>query len=54
MVINGKVALVAGAAQAIGRGIASRLAKDGADIAVVYTNTDKMAEVITEIEPLGH
>ncbi|MEF2549518.1 SDR family NAD(P)-dependent oxidoreductase [Aurantimonas sp. E1-2-R+4] len=54
MTINGKVALVTGAAQGIGRGIALRLAKDGADIAIVDINTDKMAEVAAEIEELGH
>ena len=54
MTLNGKVALVTGAAQGIGRGIALRLARDGADIAVVDINTDKMAEVAAEIEKLGH
>ncbi len=53
MTIKGKVALVTGAGQGIGRGIALRLAKDGADIAVVDINTDKMAEVAAEIEELG-
>ena len=32
MKIQGKVALVTGSAQGIGRGIALRLAEDGADI----------------------
>jgi meso-butanediol dehydrogenase/(S,S)-butanediol dehydrogenase/diacetyl reductase len=53
MTINGKVALVTGAAQGIGRGIALRIAKDGADIAIVDITTDKMAEVAAEIEELG-
>jgi NAD(P)-dependent dehydrogenase (short-subunit alcohol dehydrogenase family) len=34
MSMNGKVALVTGAGQGIGRGIALRLARDGADIAL--------------------
>ena len=41
MTIEGKVALLAGAGQGIGRGIALRLAKDGADIAVVDLNGEK-------------
>ena len=53
MTLKGKVALVTGAAQGIGRGIALRLAKDGADIAIIDLNTDKMAEVAAEIEELG-
>ena len=53
MKINGKVALVTGAAKGIGRGIALRLAKDGADIALVDTDEEKMAEVVSEIEALG-
>ncbi|MCX5494749.1 acetoin reductase [Kaistia dalseonensis] len=53
MAINGKVALVTGAGQGIGRGIALRLAKDGADIALVDLKTDKIAAVAKEIEALG-
>ncbi|WP_307421409.1 acetoin reductase [Labrys monachus] len=53
MPINGKVALVTGAAQGIGRGIALRLAKDGADIALVDVKGDKLAAVAKEIEALG-
>ena len=41
MSINGKVALVTGAGQGIGRGIALRLARDGADIAIVDLKEDK-------------
>lgn len=53
MTIEGKVALVTGAGQGIGRAIALRLAKDGADIALVDINTDKMNAVAAEIEGLG-
>lgn len=53
MSLNGKVILVTGAAQGIGRGIAHRLAKDGADIALVDLKTDKLHSVKNEIEALG-
>ena len=53
MSISGKVALVTGAGQGIGRGIALRLARDGADIAVVDLNGNKLAAVANEIEGLG-
>jgi meso-butanediol dehydrogenase/(S,S)-butanediol dehydrogenase/diacetyl reductase len=53
MSIANKVALVTGAGQGIGRGIALRLAKDGADIALVDVKADKIAEVAKEIEALG-
>lgn len=53
MTIKGKVALVTGSGQGIGRGIVVRLAKDGADIAIVDINEKKMAEVATEIKGLG-
>ena len=53
MGINGKVALVTGAGQGIGRGIALRLAKDGADIAVVDLNEEKMRGVADEVKALG-
>ncbi|WP_122050626.1 acetoin reductase [Asaia bogorensis] len=53
MSLNGKVALVTGAAQGIGRGIALRLARDGADIALVDLNTDRLAQVRREVQALG-
>jgi len=43
MTLNGKTALVTGAARGIGRGIALRFAKDGTDIAIVDINSEKMA-----------
>jgi meso-butanediol dehydrogenase/(S,S)-butanediol dehydrogenase/diacetyl reductase len=51
--IGGSVALVTGAAQGIGRGIALRLARDGADVAVVDLNGDKAGAVADEITALG-
>lgn len=48
-----KVALVTGAAQGIGRGIALRLAKDGFDIALVDLKADKLESVKKEVEALG-
>lgn len=53
MSIQGKVALVTGAALGIGRGIALRLARDGADIAVVDLKEDKMQAVANEVKALG-
>lgn len=53
MQIKGKVALVTGAGQGIGRAIALRLAQDGADIAIVDLNQDKMEGVSEEVQALG-
>ena len=53
MSINGKVALVTGAGQGIGRAIALRLASDGADIAIVDLGEDKMTSVADEVRSLG-
>lgn len=53
MALTGKVVLVTGAAQGIGRGIALRLAKDGADIALVDLKEEGLAKVKKEVEALG-
>ncbi|GAL97704.1 diacetyl reductase [Acetobacter tropicalis] len=53
MSLSGKTAIVTGAAQGIGRGIALRLAKDGADIVMTDLKKDKLATVAAEIEALG-
>ena len=49
-----KVALITGAGQGIGRAIALRLAKDGADIAVVDLKKEKINAVAKEVQALGH
>jgi meso-butanediol dehydrogenase/(S,S)-butanediol dehydrogenase/diacetyl reductase len=53
MSISGKVALVTGAGQGIGRAIALRLANDGADVAVVDLNEAKMKAVADEVKGVG-
>lgn len=53
MTLEGKVALVTGAARGIGRGIALRLARDGADVALVDLRTDGIESVAAEIAEIG-
>ncbi len=53
MSIDGKVVLVTGAGQGIGRAIALRLAKDGADVALVDLNDDKTNAVADEVRTIG-
>ena len=53
MKLSGKVALITGAAQGIGRGIALRLAKEGADIVLVDLNPEKLRHVAEEVQVLG-
>lgn len=53
MGITGKVALVTGAGQGIGRAIALRLANDGADIAITDLNKEKMNAVAEEVRSIG-
>ncbi|MFC5648682.1 SDR family oxidoreductase [Paenibacillus solisilvae] len=52
--LNGKIALVTGASRGIGRGIASRLAREGAVVAVHYGNNHQAAEeTVREIQQNG-
>ncbi|MGE0527127.1 MAG: acetoin reductase [Bdellovibrionales bacterium] len=53
MNIEGKVALVTGAGQGIGRAIALRLAHEGANIAIVDLNEKKMMGVADDVTKLG-
>ena len=54
MRLKGKVAIVTGASQGIGRGIALGLAEAGADIVVnYYQNNDAATEVAEKILMLG-
>ena len=52
--LEGRVALVTGGGRGIGRAIALRLARDGADVAVNYRRDgDAAAEVVAEIAAMG-
>lgn len=53
MKLRGKVAIVTGAGRGIGRGIALRLAQDGADVVVNDIQSDLANQVCEEIEVLG-
>jgi 3-oxoacyl-[acyl-carrier protein] reductase len=51
--LKGKVALVTGAAQGIGKAIALLLARNGADIVISDINLEKAKETAKEIEAIG-
>lgn len=52
--LQGKVAIVTGSSRGIGRGIAERLGRDGANVVVTYAgNRDKAEEAIQAIASFG-
>ena len=54
MKLEGRLALVTGASQGLGKSIALKLAENGADIAVIYVGDEAPAlEVCREIEAMG-
>jgi len=53
MSLSGRVALVTGASQGIGRAIALRLARDGATVAVAARNQEKLNELVSEMGASG-
>jgi NAD(P)-dependent dehydrogenase (short-subunit alcohol dehydrogenase family) len=54
MSLDDRVAIVTGGGRGIGRGIAVRLAHDGADVVLTYTRDEVAAgEAVAEIEALG-
>jgi 3-oxoacyl-[acyl-carrier protein] reductase len=54
MSLQGKVAIVTGSSRGIGRGIAERLGRDGANVVVTFAgNRDKAEEVVQTIEAMG-
>ena len=53
MQLTGKVALVTGAAQGIGKSVALLLARNGADIVVSDINLEKAEETAKEIQAVG-
>lgn len=53
MSLKGKVALVTGGAQGIGKAIAIRLAREGADVVITDINIDLAQSVLTEMKTWG-
>ncbi|HXR16119.1 MAG TPA: 3-oxoacyl-[acyl-carrier-protein] reductase [Terriglobales bacterium] len=53
MSLSGRVALITGASQGIGRACALRLAASGATVAVAARNLEKLTELVQQIEASG-
>lgn len=54
LTLSGKTALVTGGSRGIGRAIAVKFARAGADVAIIYKNSDAEAEsAVKEIEAFG-
>jgi 2-hydroxycyclohexanecarboxyl-CoA dehydrogenase len=53
MGLKGKTAIVTGGAQGIGRAIALRLARDGANVGILDINKDQASKTAEEVKKLG-